>query len=116
MLSIISSSLAGLYAATDRASRAAERIASAGVRASEELEAATLAAGNRSYTSANTLTNGGGATPLPPTLPAYDPPSPDAEIVYGFANLMLAEHAYKANTAVLKTADQMLGRLLDNDY
>ncbi len=114
MLSIISSSLAGLYAATDRASRAAERIANAGVRAGEELEAATLAAGNRSYGNANALTNNGGAPP--PPLSAYAAPSPDADIIYGLADLMLAEHAYKANIAVLKTADAMLGRLVDADH
>ncbi len=115
MLSIISSSLAGLYAATDRASRAAERIANAGVRAGEELEAATLAAGNRSYGNANALTNSGGMPP-PPSLSAYAAPSPDAEMIYGLADLMLAEHAYKANIAVLKTADDMLGRLVDADH
>ena len=115
MLSIISSSLAGLYAATDRASRAADRIANASVRASEELEAATLAAGNRSYSSASSLANGGNM-PLPPNLSAYAAASPDAEIVYGFADLMLAEHAYKANIAVIKTADEMLGRLVDADH
>lgn len=113
MLSALQTSLSGLLSASNRAEAAADKIVKATARGSE---AATAAAGHRAYGDAVIL--GGGAKPQTPgsytgngAPPANDP---STDLVNGIVDLTLAAHAYKANAVALKTADETLGKLLDD--
>ncbi|RMF09539.1 MAG: hypothetical protein D6763_07595 [Alphaproteobacteria bacterium] len=119
MLSAIHTSLAGLLSAGTRARDAADRIVQATARDAQVVDAATAAAGRRAYGEAVVL-GGNGREPGPTkgyNAPVTSPAAasdPADELVHGLVDLSLATHAYKANTAALKTADETLGQLLDD--
>lgn len=100
MLSLISSSLAGLYEATSRAERAAQRILTASTAAAV-FDADTLRSGAQAY----------GGRPLDRPLPPVADVT--ADMAMGLVELRLAAHAYKAGAAVTRTADEMARTLVD---
>lgn len=131
MIDAFTSALSGLRAAGARAAIAAENIAN--VRTTRPLSAATDPAAAAAYFSPARAVQSTGAAGQPvvsrvPVDPAYqpvfDPGHPDADGagLVGLANvdlaanlveLSLAKHAYAANAAVLRTADELSGTLLD---
>lgn len=113
MLSLISSSLAGLYDSTSRAAEAAQRILKATGQASAALDADSWQAGSRAYggaTGPDRPQNGGGRPVRQPFLSSG--PS-DADLIHSMVDLQLAAHAYKASATVMKTAGEMTDALLD---
>lgn len=113
MLSLISSSLAGLYDATSRAADAAQRILKATGEASAALDADIWQAGSRAYGAAlasSGMQNSGGGRPLRQPMLA---PDSDTDLVHSMVEVRLAAHAYKASAAIMRTADEMSATLLD---
>lgn len=108
MLSLISGSLAGLYDATSRAERAAQRIIAATGQASAALDAEAWHNGARAYGAAAARSGGGQPLQRP-----FLPPATDTDLIQGLVDLRLAAHAYKAGAAVVRTADEMADALLD---
>lgn len=129
MIAAFHTAASGMAAASARASTVAANIVnvlSAGTLASDVLSA------QRAYRPQSALTtssvHGGVRTATLPRTPAtvllYDPdhPSADKNGMTAYPNvspeqeaieMMLAAHAYKANARILKTADEMLGALID---
>ena len=131
MVDAFSSALSGLRAAGARAAIAAENIANA--RDTRPISAASDPAAAAAYftPSRAVQTTGAAGQPVvnrvpvdPPYQPVFDPGHPDADAagLVGIANvdlaanlveLSLAKHAYAANAAVLRAADELSGILLD---
>lgn len=131
MVDAFSSATSGLRAAGVRAAIAADNIANA--RSTRPTSAATDPAAAAAYFSPSRAvqTTGAGGQPVvnrvpvdPPYQPAFDPGHPDADGagLIGVANVDLAanllelsqaKQAYAANAAVLRTASELSGTLLD---
>ena len=63
----------------------------------------------------------------PPSVPSFEPGNPDADangivprpnvsLAGQMVELMTAEHSFKANLRVIRTADSMLGSLFDQEF
>ena len=114
MLDILQTALNGLRSAEARAYQAATNIA--------QLRLADAAVEASSPTGAGT---GVVSEPAPGDSPVTGGGHPNAEaqamatagdhdLATDFVSLMIAEHAYKANLAVIRTADEMMKHLLDS--
>ncbi|MEK9660356.1 MAG: flagellar basal body rod C-terminal domain-containing protein [Alphaproteobacteria bacterium] len=126
MIQGIQSALAGLAAASKRADIAANNIANA--RSTGTLQPY---GGFTPQQAVQTVTAAGTprvvARPLTPGhVAAYEPDSPDADadgligapnvdLAANIVELTLAEHAYKANAATLRTIDEMAKALYDDE-
>lgn len=123
MLSAIQTSLFGLLSASSRARLAADNIVRAGAQAANAVEAGDVASGRRAYGEAAVL-RGDGTGVQPPTGAArgYGPPKnedraamePAPPLAQSMVDLKLAAQAYKANAVALRTADEMLGSLVED--
>ena len=125
MINAIGIALSGLLGASKKVAATASNVANLNT-------AGSLEPGGQppygSLTTANTAQNNGGVKteiiPKDPAfVPAYDPDSPFAnsdgligvpntDLAEEAVNLTLAKTAYKANLAVIKTADEMQDELL----
>lgn len=124
MMNAIGIALSGLFGATKRTQAAAANIANTRSVGAREGSPAPYSA----LTVAQDSVAGGGIKTTiipkdPAFVPAYDPGSPFADengtvgapnvdLAEEAVNLMLAKAAYKANIAVIKTADEMQDELL----
>ena len=125
MIQGIQSALAGLKAAAQRAGIAADNIANA--RSGGTLQPYTGYVPKEAVqTTTVTGTPVVSARPLTPGhVAAYEPDSPDADadglvgrpnvdLAKNIVELTLAEHAYKANAATLRTIDELSKALYDS--
>ena len=126
MIDAINTAVSGLRAATLRVNTAAQNIAAAPVSGNPDPAAYD---GYVPQRVTQTTVQGGGtiakAVPVDPAFfTVFDPndPNADADGRVGLPNvdlateiveLTLAEHAYKANLAVIRTADEITEALLD---
>ena len=126
MIQGVQSALAGLRAAAQRVGIAAENISNA--RSSGALQpydgyVPQQAAQSTNATGTPVVTS----RPLSPAhVAAYEPDNPDADanglvgqpnvdLAQHFVELMLAEHAYKANAVTLRTIDELSKALYDDE-
>lgn len=139
MIHSLNTSISGLTAAVKRASAAASNIANAGSTLSIDpvlqISGADADGQSDAYSGyrpvriqQKTVVGGGTeavARPVePPFAPVVDPGHPDADadgvvklpnvsLVEELVELKRAHHAYKANLAVIRTVDDLLGTLVD---
>ncbi len=119
MFGVLQTATAGLLSSSSQAALAAQNLVrSTSPSSVAPPEAAELNRGNDAYRRAANAASGtqrpSVSSPSLSSLTAFtpaqqsNPSSPEQE----FVNLKIAEHAYKANLAVIRTADQTIGHLL----
>ncbi len=126
MVSAFNAGLSGLYAASLRVSVAGENIAN--VRSLGAKDAADTT-GYRPLR-VEQLSDGSGGTRAviqaidPPSLPSFEPDHPDADasgivprpnisLERQFVDMLIGQRSFEANLETIRTADEMLGALLD---
>lgn len=135
MISALQTALSGLLSASTRAQIASSNIVNANVESSRTFSAdsSSSIAGNRAYQplrATDVSAPGGGvrtvASPIRPSqTPVFSPGSPlandeglvnlpNVSLAEEFVQLRIAVNTYKANAAVIRTADEILGSLLDD--
>lgn len=113
MLEIVQTALNGLRTAEERAAQAANNIAQLRV------DDPSVAASTPTGATTNVVTGpAAGQSPVTGGQPNADgqgfSTSGQRDLATEFVALMIAEQAYKANAAVIRTADQMVSHLIDS--